>query len=177
MKHNLAKWSRGNLPNQLDPRIAIAEHIGWVRPQTYETDFHIPEPDNFNYALLATKLLVNPDIKDQVFYKTARGWWNVYLVSTDEEPNFLAWTDSVDVISQWRNPRSPRQRQKRGLLNVGKERTELSINERLYTLGYYEKLSAKILTEDDEIITKRLGKLRDNLDNYTSMHHDFDSQD
>lgn len=144
-----------------DPRIAIAQHIGWTRPLREETDFHIPEPDNFNYAVLDYQPRECPDVINHVFYKDPESnlWWTVYLVLPHEESNFFAWADPIDFIRCWSHTRNSKLRKRKPLLWVKRGSTEQSLPERLYTMGYYDKLIEKCPNSD--MVTSVLGPPRE----------------
>jgi hypothetical protein len=164
MKRN--KWAMPRHRPIKDPRIAIAEHIGWVRPIRDDTDFHIPEPDNFNYAVLDYQPRPCPHIINQVFYKDMQTnlWWTVYLVMFQDEKDFFAWADPIEFVQCWSNSRSSKLRKRKPLLYVKKGASEQSLQERLYTMGYYDDLSKKC--QDPATVSSVLGTPRDQIPYY-----------
>jgi len=154
-------WALPKTRKFADPRLAIAKHIGWQRSNTGETEFHTPEPDNFNYAMHSTRPLLCPVIADTVAYKSEElgGWWSVYCVPDRQLLDFYAWAEQQDVDLYWSNPRASRKRSTRPLLWTRKAQPELTDQERLYTMGYYDNLQTKFNID----ISHKLGQPRENM--------------
>ena len=155
-----------------DPRTHISRHIAWQRTGE-ETHWTGVEPDNYNYAIFDNKPHDIKFIKDQCWYKVnevfrtnkIQGWVSAYVIDTKEDI-FLFNRELLIIQPQavWRYDKSQPLRPKRTQLQ--RERTSgkradynLTTEERLYQMGYYEKLETKYF--DDEIKFKvNLGTLR-----------------
>jgi len=156
------KWVVPRGTTITDPRIAIAKHIGWTRSLTGMTDFSLPEPDNYNYAVFNALPWECPVIEDQIFYKDKKlnGWWSVYYVPDEQLQEFLAWADPLPFQRCWATPGRPaRLRHRRTLLWTRTCAVEQTIEERLYTMGYYDKLQSTYNID----ITATLGTPRLNM--------------
>lgn len=156
------KWVMSRTNSIIDPRIAIAKHIGWNKPLTAMTDYSLPEPDNYNYAVLNALPWECPVIKDQIFYydKRQKGWWSVYYVPEELEDEFIAWAHPLPFQQCWAAPRRPAKlRNPRTLLHCRPASVEQTSEERLYTMGYYDDLQS---TYDIDISAK-LGTPRLNM--------------
>lgn len=138
------KWVVPRNTTLNDPRIAIAKQIGWSRSLTNFTDFSSPEPDNYNYAVLNPLPWECPFINDQVFYRDRQSnhWWTVYYVPEEQEQEFLAWADPLPFEQRWTPLKSAKIRNQRPLLWTRNCAVEQTIEERLYTMGYYDKLQS-----------------------------------
>lgn len=136
------KWVVPRTSKIQDPRIAIAKQLNWTRPLTGETDYSIPEPDNYNYAALDKKPHDCPHIQSQVFYwdKKLKSWWSVYYVPKEKNDDFLTWAEDIAFEVCWTPFRTSNLRHRRTLLKSRSSAVEQTIYERLYTMGYYDKL-------------------------------------
>lgn len=88
-----------------DPRLAIAKHIGWIRPLASVTDQGTPEPDNYNRAVFTDQPVECKFIQDQVIYydSVRRGWFNVALVEPEQLAEYSAWTDRLNWRAKWQH--------------------------------------------------------------------------
>jgi hypothetical protein len=178
MSRKNTKWKIPRTRTFPDPRIAIAHHIGWERPLGNDTDFHVPEPDNFNYAVKADKPMECPHVDFHVFYKNPDGtWWTTYLVTAQNKDDFLDWADPIDFKLCWFNKRSPKLRTKKPMLWARKAAQELTLNERLYTMGYYEKFSSKYVDDSGEILSSRMGIARTTMPIANTVFEDQEDED
>ena len=145
-----------------DPRVAISQHIGWVRSTTLDTDYTTPEPDNYNFAILADHAIDCKFVKDQVFYldRKGMGWWSVYYVPDNDVDLFTIWMKQQRFKMYWSNNRSPKVRPRRRMLYSNNRTVELTLNERLYAMGYFKDFSVKYLGDDDAMLLERLGPAR-----------------
>jgi hypothetical protein len=166
MTSGFMAWSAAKHKSFEDPRVAISKHIGWMKPHSPDTEFHTPEPDNFNYALFGSMPLECIAIEDSVIYKDAKlgGWWSVYYVPTDKVTEFLLWAERQTVDIYWHHTRSPKKRPKRTLLWTKKAQPEMTFNERLYTSGYYKQLQTTFNID----MESTLGEPRPNMPLNTS---------
>jgi hypothetical protein len=170
MSRKTTKWTMSRTHTFPDPRLPIAKHIGWERPIGADTDFHVPEPDNYNYAVKADKPMECPHVDFHVYYKDPDGaWWTTYIVTEKNKDAFIAWAEPIEFQLCWVNPRSPKQRTRRKMLWVKKAAPELTLNERLYTMGYFDKFSTKYVDGAGEILTARMGTLRADLPNWNKF--------
>lgn len=158
-----------------DPRVPIAMHMGWQRQQGREVLFNNPQPDNFNRALLAKKPIECKFIANNVFYRDliTNNWWSVYYVPWNngdtfdleagcQIKEFDAWMNSQDYLLAWRNYRPAALRPGKELLYVRKG-GEITVNERLWTMGYYTKLHDKYFSDNSKMLESRLGSARAEL--------------
>ena len=145
-----------------DPRIAISKHIAWVRPCAMETEYCLPEPDDYNYGVLGKEIVECKFIEDNVFYKDLNTdmWWSIYYVPKDKVEKFLTWLEQQTFELYWNSQRSGTLRNKRPLLYVRKNQPELTTEERLYSMGYYANLHSKYFSDNDTILLERLGPAR-----------------
>ena len=145
-----------------DPRIAISKHIAWSKPTAYITDYALPEPDNFNYAVMGDKPIECKFLEYQVLYKkpVENKWWSVFFVPSEQRDIFLAWLELQEFDIYWSANRSTMFRDRRPMLWAPKNKPELTDNERLFSMGYYSKLHNKYFSEDDKTLLERLGPAR-----------------
>lgn len=145
-----------------DPRFPIARHMNWVKPSTVDTEYHHPEPDNYNRVVMADRPVECKFIEDNVFYfdNIRNKWWSVYYVPDHMINDFDLWLDQQKFDLKWRHPKPRALRPRRALLYNRKNCPELSLDERLYTMGYFSKFSEKYFTENDKELLDRLGSVR-----------------
>lgn len=147
-----------------DPRVLIARHTGWKKTTCEDTEYPIPEPDNFNRAMATVKLTECPLIEDQVIYydNQKKCWINVMYVPDELRVEIDRWISAQLTIAVWRHLKSPRLKQQRNLLwtrhNISD--TNQTDNERLYTMGYYEDLKVKYFNDDAAYVDSLLGTAR-----------------
>ena len=148
-----------------DPRFPIARYMSWTRPNGTQTEYSIPEPDNFNRAVMALRRLTCPFIEDHIFYyDTLRSsWWTVYYVPPSRLQEFDLWVDQQEYIIRWYHSKPAAVRTRKSLLYNRVNSYEITDNERLYTMGYYNKLAEKYFKEDDRPLLDRLGSVRKEL--------------
>ena len=149
----------------MDPRRAIAKHIGWQRPvDKYPTTWSTPEPDNYNEGLATTRPLECPFIRDQVFYwdADAKLWWSVYFVPKEQMTEYLFWALKQTYQLRWHHTRPIAVRPRQGALHYKKNVVELTDNERLAQMGYFAKFSIKYEV-DDTMLSTHLGPARADL--------------
>jgi len=176
MKRSI-KWIVPRSAPRDDPRIAIARHIAWIKPITPDTEYSLPEPDHYNYCGLATRPIDCEFIADQVFYQDKKTglWWSIYYVTEENNDAFLAWSESIEFIQCWTPFRQTKMRTRRGMLWARHNISEgnQTDNERLYTMGYYEKLKSKYF-DDDEKFIKVVGTPRGAVLNYQPEVDSYD---
>lgn len=155
------KWVMPRNTTITDPRLPIAKHINWNRALTNITDFCLPEPDNYNYAVFNPLPWECPILVDQIFYKDKKlnGWWSVYYVPEEQREEFLEWAEPLPFQMCWHAQRSSKLRHRRTLLWAKPASTEQTIHERLYTMGYYDNLQTTFNID----ISATLGEPRLNM--------------
>lgn len=172
---NSAWYHRNDCPEPgiyyLDPRLPIARHIEWTR-SSGDTFYSSPEPDNYNYAILAPEPLDTKFIRNQVFYHDLhrQGWISVYFVLNLQQAQFTQWLEQQPWRSYWYCWRPPKLRPMKPLLWNRLHALELTLTEKLYLDGYYEKFVAKYPCDGlAEFIHNRLGPARADLKQLISV--------
>jgi hypothetical protein len=169
-RNSLVNWRYGTgylgLHNLVDPRIAIARHLQWQRPSTNTTDYTLPEPENYNRAIYTIKPMELPWVQDQIIYKEPHkpGWITACYLTEAEAVKFDQWATMMDM-TYWRHLRPAVPRRPRLLLARGATKSELSLDERLLTMGHYKNLVVKYFDGDPQYVQSRLGPVRTDLTN------------
>ena len=98
-----------------DPRLPIARQIGWQKLFGSETEYCVPEPDNYNRAVLTEKPVECPFIEDQVIYKdlTKNLWATVLYVPEEQLGEYDAWLLRTNYKAYWQHKNSPRIRNRK----------------------------------------------------------------
>lgn len=152
-----------------DIRAAVAAYMGWVKSYRTISDSTGLEPDNYNKGVLALKPVDCPFVRDAVYYKDLKTnkWWSIYYVPPEQEQEFLAWVDKQLIEEYWFHTSPGPIRSRRPLMWVRNNRSGLTDNERLYTMGYYEELSRKYFSQglEDWLLT-RVGTARADIHLY-----------
>jgi hypothetical protein len=143
-----------------DPRLAIARHMGWAKDYGPVTPWPCPEPDNYNRGLFASKPLFCSFIKDQIWYKTRHGWWSISYVLDNDFLAYDSWAKMQNIEIFWQHAKAPPLKPVRKMLYARKNAVELTTNEMLNHMGYYEKLSVKYFADKQEVLQQRLGVAR-----------------
>lgn len=147
-----------------DPRLAIARHTGWKKSHGVETEYPTPEPDNYNRAIFAHFPVDCKIVEDQVFYydKIKQGWITVMYVPEELETQVDSWIRQCRPMAVWCHLKAPRVKPQRGMLwtrgNISDR--NMTDNERLYTMGYFETLKVKYFNEDTNYVDSLLGQAR-----------------
>lgn len=162
---------------KFDPRIEIARHMDW-QPNYNTTSlvtWSIPEPVNYNRAVLASKPIECKFIANCVFYKTATNqWWSVYYVLEAQQQEFEAWVKLQDIDVYWLNSRTTRLREQQRLM-YSRANSDITDNERLFQMGYYETFGSKYFADaNSKSMLARLGPIRDRV--YDQVEEGFDSK-
>ena len=159
-----------------DPRVEIARHIGWTPTTSTKTlsEWTLPEPNNYNRAVRALLPIDCPFCKNAVYYRKDGKWWSVYLIDDEQDQKFKQWLDTVPIEVYWYHNRKTIIRQPRTLLYARKNQ-EMTENERLYSMGYYSRLSDKYFCNNDKLLLERLGPVRtDILEGVGEVEQEFD---
>lgn len=158
----------------IDPRTAIAKHIDWVRPSCNETEFVVPEPDDYNRAIIDTKPRFCDFVSEQVWYwdQYRDGWVSVYWVPQADLAKFDRWLSDVNPLAIWRTWRGKQPRSRRGLLYAARN-GRIHSNEVLYSQGYYDYL-AKYFSRGDLRLRLPVGEPRAQLQDLLKLSADPD---
>lgn len=96
----------------IDPRLPIARHIGWQKIAGSTTYYTVPEPDNYNRAVVTKKPEDCPFIDDQVIYKDInKGMWVTVLLVPDEQvEDYNDWLRFIQPFAYWQHLSAPAMR-------------------------------------------------------------------
>ena len=162
-----------------DPRIQLARQIGWKKAHGVETEYHTPEPDNYNRAVLAHIPIDCSIIEDQVFYKYKDSWISLMYVPPEQCNQIDSWIRQCRPMAVWCHLKPPRIKPQRGMLWVRDNISDKNMtdNERLYTMGYFEDLKIKYFNDDADYVDSLLGSARAILKNYVPEEHSDEVDD
>lgn len=151
-----------------DPRIQLARQTGWKKFHSHETEYPTPEPDNYNRAVLAHIPIDCSILEDQVFYKHRDSWITLMYVPEEQIVQVDSWIRQCRPMAVWCHLKPPKVKPQRGMLwtrdNISD--TNMTDNERLYTMGYFEELKVKYFSDDTEYVDSLLGSARAILENF-----------
>ena len=119
-KHQYITWTYTNgKPRReyTDPRIPIARQIAWQKV-TGETTHTIPEPDNYNRAVVTDKPVECLGIEDQVIYldRNKNHWVTVLYVPEEQFAEYDSWLKRLKPTAHWQHTKPPRIRKQRSIL-------------------------------------------------------------
>jgi hypothetical protein len=119
-KHQYITWTyAGSKPRReyTDPRIPIAKQVGWTKVLG-ETAFTIPEPDNYNRAVITEYPVECVGIEDQVIYRDLNKdhWVCVLYVPEDQLGEYDSWLKRLKPIAHWQHTKAPKLRKSRSLM-------------------------------------------------------------
>ena len=182
---NTRSWNYTNYfkpeKNLIDPRLAIARQIGWHRGTAQDTEHSVPEPDNYNRAIFASRPWDCNFIEDQVFYydKQRLNWFSVYYVPEEQIEDFNLWIEIIKPNAFWQHLNAPKIRPQRSLLwcRDNKSKDTLTDNERLHTMGYYKELKVKYFNDDTAYVDSLLGEARASLENFVPEEQSDEVED
>lgn len=174
-----------NCPNLPDPRIPVIRHMSWQMPTSLSL-YAGAEPDNYNLGIFDTRPHDLMFIQHQCWYKIDQvfkrkrvvGWIGLYVA--EERLQTILFNREILKLQPpavWRFDRAKPLRTKRTELQREKfhyKRTDgfLTTEERLYQMGYYEKLKNKYF--DDEALFKVVGTPRGIVQNPIQEELDYD---
>ena len=94
----------------IDPRLLVARHIGWTKIAGSETIFSVPEPDNYNRAILTQRPVECVFIEDQVIYKDLnKNMWITLMYVTEEQlGEYNAWLNRLQPDAYWQHTQAPK---------------------------------------------------------------------
>jgi hypothetical protein len=187
-----AAWQYNNAQLKLpDPRIEIARHMGWTLPISRNgTTWFGVEPDNYNFAIFDTRPHDLKFMMHQCFYKwdivylrqKIKGWVSVYIAE-ERLQSILFNREMLKIQPQatWRYANAKLIREKKPLLDrepgySNRAEDNFSTEERLYQMGYYEKLQNKYFNGDEKFI-KVLGTPRGSVLDYRPEVDNYEVED
>ena len=98
-----------------DPRILIARQIGWAKYGGEETSYSVPEPDNYNRAVLCDRPVDCTFVEEQVIYKVKDGWISVALVAEELQGEYTAWLERLQPRAYWQHTKPPKIKKTRAM--------------------------------------------------------------
>ena len=117
MKHKPSYWTYTISPkyDYPDPRIMIARQIGWQKYAGEDTAFSVPEPDNYNRAVLCDRPVDCTFVEDQVIYKVKDGWISVALVAEELQGEYTAWMERLLPEAYWQHTKPAKLKKTRAM--------------------------------------------------------------
>jgi hypothetical protein len=164
-KNPMVNWtyskSHQGFHNLIDPRTAIARQLNWQRSTSNITEYTLPEPENYNRAVYSPCPIEFTWVKFQVIYKDTyrNAWITACHLTAAECLKFDAWAQANDM-TYWRHHKPRSLRHRKLLLERGATKAEISLDERLLTMGYYKNMVVKYFDGDAHIVKSRLGEAR-----------------
>jgi len=146
-----------------DPRIAIALHIQWEKTNATVSPWTFPEPPDYNMAAAGLKIYDCPFIQEQIFYRdniNPELWWSIYRVPRDIISQFKLWLINYqpEIPIIWAHTATRKPHPSKTLLHSRSGGGDLTENERLYSLGYYDRLKSKF-SNHTEYLTQKIGAI------------------
>lgn len=147
-----------------DPRIIIARHTGWKKTTGEFTEYTTPEPDNYNRAIFADYPIDCSIIEDQIIYydDSKKSWITLMYVPEEQIVEVDSWIHQCKPKAIWQHNKPPKIKPQKSLLwtrdNISDR--NMTDNERLYTMGYFEDLKVKYFSDDPEYVDSLLGRAR-----------------
>lgn len=148
----------------IDPRVPIAKLIDWKKTTAEYTDYPTPEPDNYNRAIATNTPVECLLIEDQIIYfdQYREHWITLMYVPELQINDVDIWIKCCSKSAVWCHLKPPALKKQRTLLwtrdNISDR--NMTDNERLYTLGYYEELKVKYFNDDTTYVDSLLGTAR-----------------
>lgn len=143
-----------------DPRAIISKHIAWdgYKGSSDTTSWSIPEPDNYNFAILAAKPIEYPGVNDQCWFKWEEFWLSCYYDHSLEYIDFIRYTFTQDFIAYWHPRRKIKPKIRERLLDrdIRKNIISLPENHILWYQNHYTGLKYKC-DDFDTIVEKYIG--------------------
>ncbi len=98
----------------IDPRIQVAKQIGWNKLPG-DTPYTVPEPDNYNRAVVTDKPVECLAIEDQVIYKdqSKNAWVTLMYVPDEQLSEYDLWLKLQTVRAHWQHTRAPKLKKQR----------------------------------------------------------------
>lgn len=173
-----------------DPRVKVARHLEWRDTNVKASTWAGVEPDNYNFAIFDQRPHDLAFVENQVFYKIdetyschrIRGWMSLYYITdANLHQEFYKSVNEIQPGAYWYYPRSRSLRTKQSIYdreNNYKRKSDVNFTteERLWQLGYFEKLQRKYFDGDERFI-KVLGTPRSAVQNYLPEVSDYEVED
>jgi len=106
----------GDTPRReyIDPRLPVARQIGWSKLPG-DTPWTVPEPDNYNRAIVTDKPVECRFVEDQVIYKnTIKNYWITLMLVPDEKlAEYDLWLARTKLRAFWQHTKPPKLKQQR----------------------------------------------------------------
>jgi len=98
----------------VDPRIPVAKQLAWTKLPG-DTPYTVPEPDNYNRAIMTDKPVECLLVEDQVIYKnTNKNTWVTLMYVPDEQlAEYDLWLNRQSVRAYWQHTRAPKIKKQR----------------------------------------------------------------
>lgn len=117
-RHKLIDWTyQAHRPKRdyIDPRLPVARHIGWTKMFGPDTEFSVPEPDNYNRAILNKKPVECLFVEDQVIYKDVSKdmWITLMYVPEEQLYQYDEWLWQLRPEAYWQHTNAPKIRYRR----------------------------------------------------------------
>lgn len=114
-RHQYISWFyTGSKPKRdyLDPRLPVARHIGWQRGGNI-TQFSVPEPDNYNRAVITDTAVECRAIEDQVIYRDHNklAWVCLLYVPEHQLSEYDVWLQRIQPLAHWQHTKAPKIRE------------------------------------------------------------------
>jgi len=144
-----------------DPRVSLGLFLAWIPSKNDHRQTNGIEPDNYNFCIFDHKPHDLKFIENSVFYRSEHkeipGWFSLYMI------NELACLSqfnlellNIQPRAVWRYQNAHPVRPLKTLLpkqgNPKIRNPSLTVEERLWQQGYYEKLQSKYFDGDEKII-------------------------
>ena len=93
-----------------DPRVPVAKHIGWQKLFGTQTMYCVPEPDNYNRAIMSATPIECVFVEDQVIYKdlSKNLWCTLMYVPEEQIGEYEAWMNRLQPMAYWQHTNAPR---------------------------------------------------------------------
>lgn len=94
----------------IDPRLPLARHIGWTKLFGASTIFSVPEPDNYNRAIITKKPVECVFVEDQVIYKdiNKNHWITLMYIPDEQLGEYDAWMIRLKPEAYWQHTMAPK---------------------------------------------------------------------
>lgn len=165
-------------PKLFDPRSAITRHINWERSKISNHPNHtlnsLPEPDNYTHAIFDSRCHFIPEVNHQLWFhwELLDGYCSVFITTDDVMDQYLI---NHTPIAWCRLPNVKPIRQRISRIDYERHRNwrktmcnDLTLEERLHDLGFFQDLIEKGAPEDF---------IRIHAGWYTPGQYDFDEEE
>lgn len=161
---NQTNWSYHSQHRDLnltfDPRVAIARHIDWAQTGSKQTSWSIPEPENYNFCLVAKKPIENNLARAACWYLHDKThlWISCYYAPAVASIDLVRWVYKQDYMAYWQPVRRLSYKSRERLLDQGvrKNNKEVPLNHLLLFQNVYDSLKYKC-DDYDTIVEEYIG--------------------